>query len=86
MKVRTVLVLGLFWIFVLSMVSVSAVAADGLYWGDSVSDPLIDDPSADEPFTEPVVIEKVKKDKTEKKVKDEPILEPIVKDGLYWGD
>ncbi len=82
MKVRTILVLGLFWIFVLSMVSVSAVAADGLYWGDSITDPTLDDPVVDVPVLDPVVKDKVKKEKKDKEL----IIEPIIMEGLYWGD
>lgn len=85
MKVRTIMVLGLFWIFVLSLVSVSAVAADGLYWGDCVTDPTQEVPVVDPPFVDSVLKDKVKKDKIDK-IDISPIIEPIVLKGLYWGD
>jgi len=35
MNKRTLIVMGLFWILLVSFVAAGSVAADGMYWGDS---------------------------------------------------
>lgn len=52
MNKKTLLVLGTFWIFVVALVSATSVAADGMYWGDSIGD--TDDSIIDEPVFVPV--------------------------------
>jgi len=36
MNKKTLLVLGTFWIFVVALICTGSVAAEGMYWGDSI--------------------------------------------------
>ena len=76
----------------LFIVSVGSVAADGLYWGDSVTEPVGDEPviTPGEDIPDDVAVIKPKKLKKLKKLKkddfifDEPEIRALT--GLYWGD
>jgi len=53
MNKKTLFVLGTFWIFVVALVSAGSVAAEGMYWGDSIDDTdssvTVEEPVYDEP-------------------------------------
>jgi len=86
MKLRTVMVLGLFWIMVLALVSAGSVAAEGLYWGDSITTPG-EGPGCEFPAADNVpaqVRDRLRARLCDKFVFDEP--EITITSGLYWGD
>lgn len=70
----------------LFIVSVGSVAADGLYWGDCVTEPVGDEPviTPGEDIPDDVAVIKPKKPKKDDFIFDEPEIRALT--GLYWGD
>jgi len=69
---KLLIVLGIFWLVLVPIAAAGSVAAEGLYWGDSV-EPVDDEPVTTEPIaTDPLPVFK------------QPVR--FVLCGLYWGD